>query len=65
MNKIILKFIDLNKIFIFIVLLLFSCDLYAQNKSNFKQVKATGRSILIPENIETSRKRALEVFSNI
>ena len=34
--------------------------MYAQNKSNFKQVEATGRSILLPENIETSRKRALE-----
>ena len=60
MNKIILKFIDLYKIFIFIALLTFNFDLYAQNKSNFKQVEATGRSILLPENIETSRKRALE-----
>jgi hypothetical protein len=34
--------------------------LYAQDKSNFKHVEATGRSILLPENIETSRKRALE-----
>ena len=58
--KIILKFIDLYKIFIFIALLTFNFDLYAQNKSNFKQVDATGRSILLPENIETSRKRALE-----
>ncbi len=60
MNKLILKLIDLNIIFIFIALLSFNSDLYAQNKSNFKQVEATGRSILIPENIETSRKRALE-----
>ena len=60
MNKIILKFIDLYKIFIFIALLTFNFDLHAQNKSNFKQVDATGRSILLPENIETSRKRALE-----
>ena len=44
MNKIILKFIDLYKIFIFIALLTFNFDLYAQNKSNFKQVDATGRS---------------------
>ena len=60
MNKIILKFIDLYKIFIFIALSTFNFDLYAQNKSNFKQVEATGRSILLPENVETSRKRALE-----
>jgi hypothetical protein len=60
MNKTISKLIDLNIIFMFIALLSFNSDLYAQNKSNFKQVEATGRSILIPENIETSRKRALE-----
>ena len=60
MNKIILKFIDIYKIFIFMALLMFNIDLYAQDKSNFKQVEATGRSILLPENIETSRKRALE-----
>ena len=60
MNKIIFKFIDLYKIFIFIALSTFNFDLYAQNKSNFKQVEATGRSILLPENVETSRKRALE-----
>ena len=59
MNKIILKFIDIYKIFIFVTLLMFNIDLYAQDKSNFKQVEATGRSILLPENIETSRKRAL------
>ena len=60
MNKIILKFINIYKIFIFTVLLAFSSALYAQDKSNFKHVEATGRSILLPENIETSRKRALE-----
>ncbi len=60
MNKIIFKFNNIYKIFIFIALLTFNFDLYAQDKSNFKQVEATGRSILIPENIETSRKRALE-----
>ena len=60
MNKIILKFIDIYKIFIFTALLMFNFDLYAQDKSNFKQVEATGRSILLPKNIETSRKRALE-----
>ena len=60
MKKIILKFINIYKIFIFIALLTFNFSLYAQEKSNFKQVEATGRSILLPENIETSRKRALE-----
>ena len=60
MNKIILKFINVYKIFIFIALFTFNFALYAQDNSNFKQVEATGRSILLPENIETSRKRALE-----
>ena len=60
MNKIILKFINIFKIFMFIVFFTFNFVLYAQDNSNFKQVEATGRSILLPENIETSRKRALE-----
>ena len=60
MEKIILKFINLYKIIISISILMFNFELYAQNKSNLKQVEATGRSILLPENIETSRKRALE-----
>ncbi len=60
MDKIILKFINLHKVIIFITISMFNFDLYAQNKNNFKQVEATGKSILLPENIETSRKRALE-----
>ncbi len=60
MNKIILKFINIYKVYIFIALFTFNFALYAQDNSNFKQVEATGRSILLPENIETSRKRALE-----
>ena len=60
MNKIILKFVDILKSFIFIALFTFNFALYAQDNSNFKQVEATGRSILLPKNIETSRKRALE-----
>ncbi len=60
MKKIIIKFINIYQIFIFIALLTFNFSLYAQDNSNFKQVEATGRSILLPENIETSRKRALE-----
>ena len=59
MNKIILKFIVLLKISI-LISSTFNVDLYAQDKSNFKQVEATGRSILLTENIEISRKRALE-----
>ena len=60
MNKIIFTFINIYKIFISVALLTFNFALYAQDKSNFKQVEATGRSILLPDNIETSRKRALE-----
>ena len=60
MNKIIFTFINIYKIFITTALVTFNFALYAQDKSNFKQVEATGRSILLPENIETSRKRALE-----
>ena len=60
MNRIILTFINIYKIFIFMALLTFNFVLYAQDNSNFKQVEATGRSILLPDNIETSRKRALE-----
>ena len=59
MNKIILKFIVLLKISI-LISSTFNVDLYAQDKSNFKQVEATGRSILLTKNIEISRKRALE-----
>ena len=44
----------------FTALFTFNFALYAQDNSNFKQVEATGRSILLTENIETSRKRALE-----
>ena len=61
MNKNILNFKNQSKTFIFLVLLaLMSFDLFAQDKASFKQVEATGRSILLPKNIETSRKRALE-----
>ena len=42
------------------LLILLSENLFAQDKASFKQVEATGRSILLPNNIETSRKRALE-----
>ena len=61
MNKIIININ--NQIIVFFLLAIFmllNTSLFANEKSNFKQVEATGRSILLPENIETSRKRALE-----
>ena len=39
--------------------LISSGPLVADNQSNFKQVEATGRAILIEGVINTSRKRAL------
>ena len=61
MNKNILNFKNQSETLIFLVLLaLISFDLFAQDKASFKQVEAIGRSILLPKNIETSRKRALE-----
>ena len=60
MNKNILKFNHLSKVFTLLLLfIVIDNDLFAQNKT-FKQVEATGRSMLLPSNIETSRKRALE-----
>ena len=56
----ILKFKYLYKTFILLGLLTLNNHVYAKDKSNFKQVEATGRSILLSENIEISRKRALE-----
>ena len=61
MNGFFLKLINLRKIISTLVLIiLFSENVFAEDKINFKQVVATGRSILLPNNIETSRKRALE-----
>ena len=60
MNKNIFKFKNIFKTVTFLVLLMLNTNLNAQDKANFKQVEATGRAILLPENIETSRKRALE-----
>lgn len=61
MNRFFLKLINLRKIISTLVLIiLFSENLFAENNTNFKQVVATGRSILLSNNIETSRKRALE-----
>ena len=61
MNKNFLKFSKMNKLLKLITLfMLFNSELFAKNRENFKKVEATGRSILLPKNIETSRKRALE-----
>ncbi len=60
MSKNISKFKFFYSILIFFAMITFNIDLYAQNKSNYKQVEATGRSILLSEEIEISRKRALE-----
>ena len=61
MNVFFLKLINLRKIIsILVLIILFSENVFAEDKINFKQVVATGRSILLSNNIETSRKRALE-----
>mgnify|MGYP001201466027 CR=1 FL=1 len=61
MNRFFSKLINLRKIISTLVLIiLFSENVFAEDKINFKQVVATGRSILLSNNIETSRKRALE-----
>ena len=61
MNGFFLKLINLRKIISTLVLIIvFSENVFAEDKINFKQVVATGRSILLSNNIETSRKRALE-----
>jgi hypothetical protein len=54
-NLIIIKFFLILAFFLII-----SGSLVADNHSNFKQVEATGRAILIEGDINTSRKRALE-----
>ena len=61
MNKNFLEFKNLSKVLTFITMLIIhSGNLFAQEKANFRQVEAVGRSILLPNNLETSRKRALE-----
>ena len=58
------KFIKFNSYFYILSLLFilfsFHKPLYAVEENNFKQVEATGRAILIVDDIQTSRKRALE-----
>ena len=61
MNKNILKIlIFFQYIVSTCILILFSNSLFANDNANFKQVEATGRAVLIADDIETSRKRALE-----
>ena len=43
-----------------ILVMILNKNLFAEDKINFKEVEATGRAILLSDNIETSRKRALE-----
>ena len=58
------KFIKFNSCFyvlsLLFILFSFHKPLFAVEEKNFKQVEATGRAILIVEDIQTSRKRALE-----
>ena len=56
-----LKNLILIKTFLTLAFFLISFSpLLADNHSNFKQIEATGRAILIEGDINTSRKRALE-----
>ena len=58
------KFIKFNSCFyvlgLLFILFSFHKPLFAVEEKNFKQVEATGRAILIVDDIQTSRKRALE-----
>ena len=49
-----------NLIISTVVFIFLSKALFAKEETNFKQVESTGRAVLIPGNIEVSRKRALE-----
>ena len=61
MNKSILKILKFFKFTLSTsVLILFSYYSLANDNPNFKQVEASGRAVLIADNIEISRKRALE-----
>ena len=43
------------------ILVLLSTSISADDNTNFRQVETTGRAVLISGDIETSRKRALEL----
>ena len=54
-------FLNIESISICILFSIFSFSVFAaQNDSNFREVEATGRAILIDGNMDISRKRALE-----
>ena len=50
----------INKLAALVLLSFMGSPLSAEEDKNFKQVEATGRSVVIDGNIEVSRKRALE-----
>ena len=50
----------INKLAVLVLLSFISSSLSAEEDKNFKQVEATGRSVVIDGNIEVSRRRALE-----
>ncbi len=61
MNNNILKILNFFKYILSIsILIMFNNSLLANENVNFKQVEAIGKAVLIPSDIETSRKRALE-----
>ena len=61
MNNNILKIMKFFKYILSIsILIMFNNSLLANENVNFKQVESIGRAVLIPSDIETSRKRALE-----
>ena len=61
MYDFIFKLLFIKKIITTVILvMILNKNLFAEDKINFKEVEATGRAILLSDNIETSRKRALE-----
>jgi hypothetical protein len=50
----------LNKLILLLCFIFCASSAYANEVKNFRQVEATGRSVFNSENIELSRKRALE-----
>ena len=49
-----------SSIFIIILILFSSNSLFAKEEKKFKQVEATGRAVLVVDDIQISRNRALE-----
>ena len=44
----------------FFALFSLSKSLFAYDETKFKQIEATGRAVIVPDDIQVSRKRALE-----